>query len=237
MVGNFGLPPATASQHCCVTLGSTLHFSETRLLLCEVKEEGKGVLGGRDVQHGAALSPQSLNSKATLSLKGESKQAPAPELFHHWTGGFLVPPGPGDHPQQQFSESRVWQAQAQGTPAPAEHRVLQRNRRGKGRGIMDHFWQSKHQLLLPQRAALSSLICKMGIDLMSLTVRFYPLQPSMAPEPSRANSGSRLKPLLPHSPASTTSQSLSPPEPLPLVPLLPLLPLSPPSLSLLPPLG
>lgn len=76
MVGNFGLPPA-ASQHCCVTLDSALHVSEPHLLLCEVNEEGKSVLEGRNVWHRAPLLPQSLYSKATLSSKGESKQAPS----------------------------------------------------------------------------------------------------------------------------------------------------------------
>lgn len=91
----------------------------------------------------------------------EKASKPLPELFHGWISGFVVPPGPGYHPQQQFSKSRVWQPQDQGALwLQPEHSMPGRNRRGKGWGIRGHLHPSKYQLCLQQREALGSLICE-----------------------------------------------------------------------------
>lgn len=88
MVGNFWLPPAAISQHCCVTLGSVLHFSEPRLLLCEVEEEGKRVWGWAGTSSVAPLSPLVSLFKSNYVLKGR-KQA-TPTLLNYFLVGQMA---------------------------------------------------------------------------------------------------------------------------------------------------
>ena len=168
MRGNWGVPPA-AAQHCCVTLGSVLHFSEPRLLLWEVDGEGTGGLGGQEHPARSPLLLQSL-IKSNFVLKGRK------QFFHGWTSGFLVPPGPGRHPQQQFSKSRVWQPRARGAPAPAraQHARAEREREEPGncRPLPSEQMPARFAAKGGSRN-LSSLICKMGETLMALTVGFF----------------------------------------------------------------
>lgn len=80
MVGNFGLPPAV-SQDCCVTLDSALHVSEPHLLLCEVNEEGKSVLGGQEhLAWSPTLASVSL-FKSNFVLKGRKQASPLLSYF------------------------------------------------------------------------------------------------------------------------------------------------------------
>lgn len=118
----------------------------------------------------------SLFIQKQLCPQREKASKPPPELFHGWISSFVVPPGPGYHLQQQFSKSRVWQPQDQGTlaPARAQHAREEQEREGlgnqgpppskpiptlfaaKGSSQFPHLWKGKALMALLLDSLLST---------------------------------------------------------------------------------